>query len=337
MKRSLLFFNHRIKSSNTFYIGTFVLLMSIVILMSGDLQAQQLPHYSQYIFNRLHINPAYAGYKAEPYVQATYRKQWLNFPGAPTTMNVSADFSANEGMLGFGTIILSDQIGPVRTNFVQGVVAQRIKVGEESFLGLGVSGGVTEHVLDGEMLQGNDPDRIVPTSRMSFIKPNLNAGLFFHNEKVFAGISAFNMVGNNVLIDQDIQLAFNSFHYYLTYGMMFEFSEALSYKPSFLVKAVAGAPVSYDITNLFLLFQKVWVGGSYRSNFIISDNLDSNLSRRNAVVFLTEFYATSNLRIGYSYDHHLSRFNSFQSNTHEISLGFYLKPKFLSMKNPRWF
>jgi len=337
MKKSLMFFYNKVKSSSAFYVKMLGIIMVINLSFDGQLSAQQLPHYSQYIFNRLHINPAYAGYKAEPYVQATYRKQWLDFPGAPTTMSLSADFSANEGMLGFGAMVLTDQIGPVRTNYVQGIVAQRIKLGPESFLGLGVSGGVSEHIIDGELLQSNVPDRIVPEGRMSFMKPNLNTGIFFHNERIFAGLSAYNMLGGNLKVDEDIDLAFNSFHYYLTYGMLFELSESVSLKPSFLVKAVAGAPVSYDLTNLFLLKQKVWIGGSYRSNFIISDNLDSNLSRRNAVVFLTEFWATSNLRVGYSYDHHLSKFNSFQSNTHEISIGFYLKPKFLSMKNPRWF
>ncbi|HLW19010.1 MAG TPA: PorP/SprF family type IX secretion system membrane protein, partial [Cyclobacteriaceae bacterium] len=102
-------------------------------------QGQQLPQFSQYMFNGLHINPGYAGYKGQPYIQSTYRSQWVNFPGAPETLTVTADFSANEGRMGFGASILTDQMGPSRTSSALLTYAYRIQTGNESFLGLGAS------------------------------------------------------------------------------------------------------------------------------------------------------------------------------------------------------
>ena len=105
---------------------------------------QQLPQFSQYMFNGLHINPGYAGYKGQPYLQSTYRSQWVSLPGAPETFTVTADFSANEGRMGFGATILTDKLGQARTSSGLLSYAYRIQTGGESFLGLGVSAGVSE-------------------------------------------------------------------------------------------------------------------------------------------------------------------------------------------------
>lgn len=83
------------------------MLWVVVVFTSVKTHAQQLPQFSQYIFNGLHINPGYAGYKEEGYIQATYRSQWVNFPGAPRTLSASADFSANEGTMGFYVLFLN--------------------------------------------------------------------------------------------------------------------------------------------------------------------------------------------------------------------------------------
>jgi hypothetical protein len=79
-------------------------LLVLLTMFSMSVQAQQLPQFSQYIFNGLHINPAYAGYKGDGYIQTTYRSQWVNFPGAPQTLSFTADISANEGSMGLGSL-----------------------------------------------------------------------------------------------------------------------------------------------------------------------------------------------------------------------------------------
>ena len=106
-------------------------LLAILAIQSGN--GQQLPQFSQYIFNGLHINPGYAGYKNQGYIQSTYRNQWVNLDGAPRTFTITADLSANEGMMGFGVSVLSDQIGPTRTTTGLLTYSYRIQTGKESF------------------------------------------------------------------------------------------------------------------------------------------------------------------------------------------------------------
>ena len=122
------------------FLGKVILM---VLVFTGAIQGQQLPQFSQYIFNGLHINPAYAGYKGEPYIQSTYRSQWVSFPGAPRTFTVTADLSANEGLMGFGLSVLADKIGPTNTNGAMLSYAYRIQTGRESFFGIGLSGGAS--------------------------------------------------------------------------------------------------------------------------------------------------------------------------------------------------
>jgi len=315
------------------------LAFSLTMMVSEATFGQQLPQFSQYIFNGLHINPAYAGYKGEPYIQSTYRSQWVNFPGAPETFTVTADLSANEGTMGFGLSLMSDNLGPARTTGGLLTYAYRIKTGARSFLGLGVSAGFSQYSLDGSMLDPNDfPDSQIPEGQINLLTPNLNTGLFFHNDKFYAGFSVYNMVGKNALEKEDVALAYHDFHYYLTMGYLFDLSDNVKFKPSFLIKEVKGAPTSYDINAMFLFMERLWVGGSYRSNMKIwNDNLLEGLNNRNAVAAILEVFPTERLRLGYAYDHNLNVLNAYRNNSHELSVGFYITPRRAVMKNQRWF
>ena len=315
------------------------LTLILAFMVSGVTFGQQLPQFSQYIFNGLHINPAYAGYKGEPYIQSTYRSQWVNFPGAPETFTVTADLSANEGTMGFGFSLMSDNLGPAKTTGGLLTYAYRIQTGSKSFLGLGVSAGFSQYSIDGSMLDPNDfPDSQIPEGRINLLTPNLNTGLFFHNDKFYAGFSVYNMIGKNALEKEDVALAYHDFHYYLTAGYLFDLSENVKFKPSFLIKEVKGAPTNYDINAMFLFMERLWVGGSYRSNMKIwNDNLQDGLGNRNAVAAILEIFPTDRLRLGYAYDHNLNVLNAYRNNSHELSVGFYMTPRKAVMKNQRWF
>lgn len=316
-----------------------VIIMGAIGIAPRRGQAQQLPQYSQYMFNGLSINPGYAGYKGMPYFQSSYRSQWVNFPGAPRTFSASVDMSANEGRMGFGLSLYNDQLGPAMTNNITATYAYRVQTGEESFLGLGIGGGVSEYVIDGSVLDPNDfPDSEIPQGRVNLFTPTLNTGIFFNTPRFYAGLSAYNLIGKKSLERKDIALAYHDFHYYLTAGMLLPLSKSVQIKPSFLVKEVKGAPTNYDINLMFLFLERIWLGSSYRSNTKIwNDNLPDNLSNRNSVVFLMEFFAGSSWRIGYAYDHNLNVLNHYGNGSHEISLGYYLAPKQRRMQNSRWF
>lgn len=301
--------------------------------------SQQLPQFSQYIFNGLHINPAYAGYKNQGYIQSTFRNQWVNFPGAPRTFTVTADLSANEGLMGFGVSLLSDQIGPTSTSSAMLTYSYRIQTGNSSFLGLGISAGGSQYMIDGSMLDPVDMmDPNLPMGTETMFTPNLNMGAFFHTDRFYAGVSAFNMVGKGILEREDISLAFHDFHYYITAGALVPVSDKVEFKPSFLIKEVKGAPTSFDINGMFLFMERLWLGASYRSNMRMwNDNLEGTLNNRTAVAFIAEIFATENLRIGYAYDVNLNVLQNYRNNSHEFSVGYYLTPRNVKLKNPRWF
>jgi type IX secretion system PorP/SprF family membrane protein len=326
------------KAMKTTFKITIVAFM-IGLFQSGVSFGQQLPQFSQYIFNGLHVNPGYAGYKGEPYLQSTYRSQWVTFPGSPNTFTVTADLAANEGTMGFGITLLSDEIGPTRTTGGLLTYAYRIQTGQSSFLGLGASVGFTEYMIDGDMLDPNDPnDPEIPQGRVNMFAPNLNTGLFFHTPKFYAGFSVYNMIGKRALEREDIALAYHDFHYYLTAGFLVPLSDKVSFKPSFLVKEVKGAPTNIDLNAMFLFYDRIWLGGSLRSNMKIwNDNLEENLTNRNAVAAIVEIFATERLRIGYAYDHNLNVLQDYRSNSHEFSVGYYMTPRKATMKNQRWF
>tara|TARA_R110002096_G_scaffold18740_1_gene63530 strand:- start:2555 stop:3529 length:975 start_codon:yes stop_codon:yes gene_type:complete len=316
--------------------GFLVILLAVGI--NGS-EAQQLPQFSQYMFNGLHVNPAYAGYKGEHYVQSTYRSQWGGLPDAPTTFTVTADLSANEGLMGFGVSIMSDEVGPTKTNTGLLTYAYRIQTGDKSFLGIGVSGGISEYAIDGSMFDPNDfGDGELPEGRINVYTPNLNTGIFFHNPNFYAGFSAYNLVGKKNLEKEAIALAYHNVHYYLTAGALFPLSDEVKFKPSFLMRNGGSGPTNLDLNGMFLFMDRIWAGASYRTNLKVgASDLPSGLSSKNAVALILELFATEKLRLGYAYDVQTNALNGLRNNSHEMSLGYYISPRKVNMKNPRWF
>ncbi|WP_291782552.1 type IX secretion system membrane protein PorP/SprF [Cecembia sp.] len=308
--------------------------LGIIISSEG----QQLPQFSQYLFNTLHVNPAYAGYKGEGYIQSTFRDQWSGFPGAPRTMTLMADFSANEGTMGFAGSVLNDRIGATDFTSAMFTYSYRVLVGYESFLSLGLSAGFSQYSIDPSRLNPADQgDLLLPDSRVNLMAPNINAGLFFHNEVFFAGLSAYNLAGRNLLRREDLSLGFHDFQYFFISGFIAPLSYDIDIKPSILVKYVDGAPINYDINAMFLFREFLWLGGSLRSNWgDWRGNLSNDLTKRNAVAFIMELFIDESFRIGYSYDHNLNVLENFRNGSHEISLGYYLFQKRKVFRNSRW-
>lgn len=304
-------------------------------------RSQQLPQFSQYIFNGLTINPAYAGYKGQGYIQSTFRNQWSNFPGSPRTISLTADLNANNGLVGFGVSLLSDQIGPTKTTSGLISYAHRIQTGEDAFFSLGVSAGASQYLFDAGLLIAKDQfDPDLPFDTQVMFTPNLNTGIFFHSTRFYAGMSAFNLVGRKTLDREDIALSFHDIHYFVTAGLMLPISDIIAFKPSFLIKEVKGAPTSYDINGMFLFLERLWLGASYRSNMRIgNDSVEGNfmLNNRTALAFIVEIFVIDELRFGYAYDKNLNALENYRSNSHEFSLGYYITKKASKVRNPRWF
>ncbi|MBC9932754.1 PorP/SprF family type IX secretion system membrane protein [Chitinophaga qingshengii] len=326
--------------------GIMVLLLAIG--MHGV--AQQNIQFSQYIFNGLSVNPAYAGYKEDLYLNATYRHQWAGFPGAPRTGGVSLDgvTPASDNKVGLGVQMLFDKLGPQEALSLYGNYSYRIPLDDEDTrrLCFGIGGGVTQYSIDGNALQYIDnEDMAIPLGKKSVWVPDARFGVYYYTPRFYAGASVmdlfslytdgtrYNWKGNNYATIRKTQ------HLYITAGAMFPLGENFKLKPSILIKEDFKGPTNVDINAFLLIGEKLWVGASYRTGVGIwkKTNLQQDLSELDAASIMVEFYATEKLRIGYAYDLTINKMASYQGGSHEISLGFLIPSKNYTVKNPRYF
>lgn len=327
----------------------YCLLFSCSIL---KLSAQQNVQFSQYIFNGIAINPAYAGYKEDWYVNATYRQQWTSFPGAPASATISADGIAGTTNKNKAVAIQAiwDKLGAQENLAVYGTYAYRIQLDDADTkrLTFGLSLGLHQYAINGSLFvynEENDPN--IPVNRISTIKPDARFGIYYNSSKFFVGLSFMEMLsGENqskVYFGNGIQFANlkRTPHLYFTVGGIKNISESLIIKPSVLIKEDFNGPTSIDLNCMALLSKTVWVGASYRTafNFWNKPALQEGLSKRGAVAGILELFTGNNMRIGYSYDYIVSGLNNYQGGSHEISIGFLIPKKFdgQNIKSPRYF
>lgn len=304
-------------------------------------KAQQDAQFSQYMFNGIYINPAYAGYKEQLNVHAFYRNQWTGMPGAPKTMSIAIDAIANNGNVGLALQISSDKIGAQRNLGAYANYAYRIAMNDDgsSRLAFGVGVGVVQPGIDGSMLNPNNFEVNQPVGIQSTIIPDARAGVYFANDRFYAGFSADNLVSQYIDIDPSSLIAQPKPHYYLTAGMLLPINEDVQIKPSFLLKDDRGGPTSLDLNAFLILGDKFWIGGSYRTGVKLYDKsyLQSDLSNLNSAVGAVQFFASENLRIGYAYDFSIGPLQGNSGGTHEISVGFLFNKKNVRMATPRVF
>lgn len=311
----------------------FIFLTGIIPLLG---KAQQLPQYSQYIFNSLIINPAYAGSKDAVNLNAISRYQWTGLEGAPRTQTFAIDGAASE-KVGLGLHAIHDQTGIFQNTLISGSFAYRIPVGVKSRLSFGLSGGARFAGLRSSLINTDVPDPLLDNRAGNAISPNASAGLFFHNESFYAGFSAAELLAgtNNNNQSQDFK---QTRHYFFATGVTKAISEILRVKTGILVKDDFVSPAAVDFNSYLMFFDRIWVGGSWRMtvNGIIRNKVNESYRKANALSLIVETYMTSYLRAGYSYDVSTSALRNF--NTHEFSLGYTFPSKQESkMRTPRYF
>ncbi|MFC4210014.1 type IX secretion system membrane protein PorP/SprF [Pedobacter lithocola] len=303
--------------------------------------AQQDAQFSQYMFNGIYINPAYAGYREQLNIHGFYRNQWTGITGSPKTMSLAVDAIANNGNVGLALQISSDKLGAQSNLAAYANYAYRIKMNADgtSRLAFGVGAGMVQLGIDGSMLNPNDAERDQPGGMQSSIVPDARAGVFFSNSRFYVGFSADNLVSQYINLDRYAFIPQPKPHYYLTAGMLLPMNEAIQLKPSFLLKDDRGGPTSLDLSAFVIMADKFWLGGSYRTGVKLYDKsyLQKDLSSLNSAVATIQVFPNSNFRIGYAYDFSIGALQSYSGGTHEISIGYFFKNKNIRMLTPRYF
>jgi type IX secretion system PorP/SprF family membrane protein len=296
------------------------------VMLSGLLKAQQEPMYSQYMFNMLQLNPAYAGNRGVANITTVYRKQWINISGSPTTATLSWDKRQDGTNVGYGLQVYNDKIGVENTTGFQGFYSYRLPF-ENSFLSFGLSGGVLYYniaysqikTIDvGDRLLQEDVARILPTAGLGFLYGTNTWYLGFSIPALLK--TKINGSGTNTT-----QSVSANNHYFLTTGYVFKISETFELKPSILMKVVKGAPMQIDYNVNSWLNKVVGLGISYRTN--------------DAFIGMIEFQISPEFQLGYAYDYTISNLNTFTKwGTHELMLRYeFGGTKSKRMLSPRYY
>jgi len=308
----------------TYSFKAFIWLMGFVAL------AQQDPQYTQYMYNMSVINPAYAtDTPGAINLGVLYRTQWVGSVGGPQTGSFFGHTSITNRLEG-GLSIVHDEIGDVvkETN-VYADVAYVIPVSEKNKLSFGLKAGATffSTNFNGFVYSDPEPDPAF-ANNLSKTFPNVGVGAFFFGEQYYVGLSAPNLLKSKHL-DSDsgiIAAGAEELHMFLTGGYVFNLNENLKLKPAFMTKAVAGAPLSLDLTVNTLINNFVEVGAGYRFDDAVSGLVNIRIS--------------PSLRVGYAYDYTISNLGRFNSGSHEIMILFDINrliPNKGYDKSPRFF
>ncbi|RZK70698.1 MAG: type IX secretion system membrane protein PorP/SprF, partial [Pedobacter sp.] len=243
------------------------IIILVILVLAQVAKAQQDAQYSQYMFNGIYINPAYAGYKEQTNLHSFYRNQWTGITGSPKSMSLALDGIANEGNVGLAFQIASDKLGAQSNLSAYGNYAYRIRMNAEgnSRLAFGVGLGVIQNALHGDMLNPRDQgDQYIPVGTERELAPDARAGVYYSNDNFYAGFSVDNLIAQYAIKNRNIGINFPipKAHYYLTAGMLLPLSNGLHFKPSFLLKDDKGGPTSLDVNAFVLLGERIWLGAS---------------------------------------------------------------------------
>lgn len=284
---------------------------SLLFLAASTLFAQQDPMFSQYMFNKLAVNPGYAGSRELLTTDILYRNQWVNIDGAPKTISASLHSPLTNPHLALGAHIYNDRIGPMSNTSAMATFAYRI-IFPKGKLSFGIQAGVKSNgIVWSDFNALNEDDPFLINRAKNKVVPDANFGVYYYTNNFFAGLSSHQLLQNQTLVIKDsegnTQVSKLLTHFYAMTGVVIPINDNVLFRPSLLAKYVKNAPPQVDLNASFLFANKLWLGASYRTE--------------KAVSFMTEINIKQNFRLGYSYDVWFD-LKEYNKGSHEIRLSF---------------
>jgi len=285
--------------------------------------AQQDAQYTQYMYNTINVNPAYAGSRGVMSIFGLHRTQWVGLDGAPVTNAVSINTPLNNSNLGLGVSLVNDRIGPTSENQFSADLSYTIQTNDTYKLSFGIKATGNLFNLDASKLNPADPSDDYLQNIGSEFSPNFGAGVYLHSDKLYLGLSVPNFLQDTKYSDNDLAVYKERLNYYAIGGYVFDISSGVKFKPAFMTKIVTGSPLQLDVSGNFLIQDKLTLGVAYRWDAAVSA--------------LAGFQITDGLFIGYGYDLETTKLRRYNSGSHEIFLRFELFNKYSKMVSPRFF
>lgn len=276
--------------------------------------AQQDTQYTQFMYNTITINPAYAGSRGMLSVFGLHRSQWMGLEGAPKNTTISIETPLNKSNLGLGISLLNNKIGPTNENTLATDLSYAIRTSETFKLSFGIKAAVNVFNLDVNQLSLEDQDDEQFQNLKNKITPNIGAGIYWYSDKLYLGFSVPNFIQTSRYDANDVAIFKHKLSYYFMAGYNFDLDYYLKFKPALLAKKVEGDPLQVDLSGNFMFYDKVTLGVSYRFNGSIST--------------MAGFQVSKGLYLGYGYSHETSSLSKNNSGSHEIFLRYdFIKKK----------
>ncbi len=285
--------------------------------------AQQDAQYTQYMYNTININPAYAGSRGVMSIFGLHRTQWVGLDGAPTTNAFSLNTPLNDSNLGLGLSFVNDKIGPTSDNTISADLSYTINTSDTFKLSFGVKASGNFFNLDVNKLNPADPADDNLQAFDNEFSPNIGAGVYLHSDKMYFGLSVPNFLQDKKYNDNQYAVFQERMNFYAIGGYVFDISQNVKFKPAFLTKLVTGSPLQVDASANFLFMDKFMLGAAYRWDAAVSA--------------MAGFQVTDGLFIGYGYDRETTNLRRFNSGSHEVFLRFELFNKVSKLVSPRFF
>lgn len=314
---------------NMKYFITAVTLFAIAI--QDGLFAQQDAQYTQYLYNTIAINPAYAGSRGVLSMAALHRSQWIGLDGAPKTQTLNIHGPVSE-RVGLGLSIISDEIGngTNQDTYFDALFSYTIPLSQNEKLSFGVKAGGHLLNIDFNKLRNFNPST-GPTGQETIdrkFSPNFGAGVYYRTEKFYAGLSIPNFLQTEHFDNSGQNSSFlakERMNWYIMSGYVFDLNPDLKLKPAVLFKAVEGAPLQVDLSANLLLREKFSFGAAYR--------WDAALSA------LFGFQWNERIMLGLAYDRETTALGGTQFNdgSFEIFLRYEIFPRNGAVLDPRFF
>ena len=294
----------------------------VLVLALQNSNAQQDPQYTDYMFNTLTVNSAYAGSRGHLTATGLHRTQWVGLDGAPTTQSFSVESPVGKNV-GLGVVLVNDRLGPSDEFYLDANFSYTINLNNDSRLSFGIKGGGRMLNIDWTRGSYQEQENVFQQNIENKFLPTIGAGVYWHSDNSYIGLSVPNFLTDEHYDGVQNAIAAERLHYFLIAGKVFDLSPRIKFKPAFLGKFVVGAPIIADLSANFMFDDTLRLGLAYRWDDSVSGLLGLQVGPK--------------LMIGYAYDATTTRLRNFNSGTHEIMLRFELRSREKQLKSPRFF
>ena len=312
------------------------ILITVFLLGSLALFGQQQQMYTQFMYNKMSINPAFAGNESYLNLTLLYRDQWNGFPGAPKAQLVSVNLPRLAKRIGVGFNFERQTIGITEKITYEGMYAYKFFMGEGTLsMGMNISGrSYIQDYTDTRLyaIQGIQNDPSIPNALQSRTLINAGFGVYFNTKTFYVGGSLPRMIRSDIDFDSNNLFSTEVRHLLIMTGGTFIINNDLRLTPQLLFRAAENSPFGMDLNLSATLQEKYSAGMTYRTGGAAGDIGES-------IDLIFGMQLSDRLMLGFAYDITLSKIRAIDNGSLEVILSYSFLPRKIKtiVVNPRYF